>query len=421
MANRIALTIVFTLSFMSYMTAELNPSLQLAPLVLFGIIVFCKALCSDSVVGALTSLLDADGLLFVLFLAALTLASSLASNSDKSFESALIVTGVLLLARIYMAIVPLWEVMEAFFWSGIVSIELFVLFGFSSLLHSIQTLERLSPFSFHPNLLAFLAAGYFCAMAWKSFTSRGLWRVLSAFHGALCLIVIFFASSRGSIVGVACGCFLVGCMSLIRLKREKKLRVRWQYLMAAGLLLVLTFTIAQSEWVQNAYDVTDKVLAITDSHRGMDSGFTGRFEKWRATLNVLSDGSWLLGKGIRSSDAMQDNLIDNSYLVVLYEIGLVPLILITWRFFDLTKRLAIGYLRSANSNGNLFYLFCGMLLAVFLANDFVARFLFSVGNPYSLVALLFFVTPTARLVSAPNVPKVAPVPTIASYESYARP
>jgi hypothetical protein len=61
-----------------------------------------------------------------------------------------------------------------------------------------------------------------------------------------------------------------------------------------------------------------------------------------------------------------------------------------------------GYLQSTNKVQQRFYLACGLLLVVFLVNDIVARYLFSVGNPYSLVALLFFATPTRLLGSALN-------------------
>jgi len=166
------------------------------------------------------------------------------------------------------------------------------------------------------------------------------------------------------------------------------------------------------EWTRNTYAFADQVLQLSQEYRGIDSGFSGRFDKWRATANVLSDGSWIFGKGIRSSDSMQDNLIDNSYLVILYEVGLIPLLLITWRFLYVSRRFLSGYFQSTDKEQRYVCLVCGMLMAVFLVNNIVARFLFSVGNPYSLAALLLFATPTRLLPSSFNAPRRAQGNTI---------
>jgi hypothetical protein len=405
--DRLALTLVFALSFMSYMTAELSPAFQVAPVAVFAVLVFAKLLWSDSILDILASLLEAEALIFVIFVSLLTLATSLSSNSENSFATAATISGCVVLARMYMVMVPVEEVLEAFFWSGIVSIGLLVLFGFSSLLESIQGSARFSPFSFHPNLLAFLAAGYFCAMVWKFMAGGWCMKIISGITGAICLVSIFFASSRGSIAGLVVGCCVVISVAFTRAKRERRLSVGAPLFVAVIVVGGSLMYFERSQQLQDAYDFTERVLAISDTNRGVDSGFTGRFDKWHATLNLLSDGSWLVGKGIRSSDAMTDNLIDNSYLVLLYEVGLIPLVLISWRYFDTTWRVLTGYARAPNPTTALFYLVCTMLLSVFLANNFVARFLFSVGNPFSLVALMLFAAPSSRLVPGLNVPERA--------------
>src|SRR6266481_390560 len=144
MANRITLTLVFSLSFFTYMTPELTTSIQLAPLVLFAALVFFKAIWSESVLDAVSSLFEVDGLVFILFVSLWTIAPSLASGLSHSFGTAVLIAICLALARIYMTVVPFQEVLEAFFWSGIVSVGLFTLVAFSSLLQSVQTLERFS-------------------------------------------------------------------------------------------------------------------------------------------------------------------------------------------------------------------------------------------------------------------------------------
>jgi hypothetical protein len=402
MSNRITLTLVFTLSFFTYMTQELSTSLQLAPIALFAALVFFKVIWSRSILAAVGSLFELDALLFIVFVSVLTIATSVASGSSQSLGTAVLIAICLVLARIYMTVVPLQEVLEAFFWSGIVSIGSFTILASTSLVESIQTLERFSPFSFHPNLLAFLLAGYFCAMVWKFIVGDWRMKILTGLFGSLCLAITFFASSRGSIVAIIAGsCFVAG-MAAIRARRERRLSLIRLGGLAAALVLGIIFFAQSLESTDGAYEYVDQVLQLTQDQRGLDSGLTGRWDRWKVIVGVFSDGTFMVGRGIRSTDQTP---IDNSYLVILYEIGLVPLILITWRYFSVSRRYFRDYFRSTNPEARGFYLACSLLLAVFLVNNIVARFLFSVGNPYSLVALLIFVTPARGLATDTSVSK----------------
>lgn len=396
MANRVTLTLVFSLSFFSYMTQELSPSVMLAPLALFAALVFFKVIWSKSILDAVGSLFEPDGLLFVLFISLLTIAPSLASDSSQSFGTAVAIAICLVLARIYMTVVPFHEVLEAFFWSGIVSIGMFTLLAFGSLMQSIQTLERFSPFSFHPNLLAFLLAGYFCVMVWKFVTGSWRMKILAGLFGSLCLVITFFTSSRGSIVGILAGCGLVAGMAVVRARRERQIRLLQPGLLAVALVLGIIVLAWNLQWTKDVYEYTDQVLQLSQDYRGLDTGFTGRWDRWMVIMGVFTDGTFLVGRGIRTTDQTP---IDNSYLVILYEIGLVPLVLIMWRFFSISRRYFRNYFRSADQQERDFYLACCLFVAVFLVNNIVARFLFSVGNPYSLAVLLLFATPTRQLPS----------------------
>src|ERR1035441_8315407 len=164
MANRIALTMVFTLSFASYLAPDLTLSLQIAPLVLFALIVVFRVFFSRDLLAALESLVAIDSLLFVLFVSLLVIIPSMQSEFDKSFAFSIVLSACLILARLYMAVVPVSDVLDAFFWSGVISVTVFLPLVFTSLLESIRTLSRFTAFSFHPNLLAFVLGGYFCSM-----------------------------------------------------------------------------------------------------------------------------------------------------------------------------------------------------------------------------------------------------------------
>jgi hypothetical protein len=359
---------------------------------------------SESVLDAVSSLFEVDGLLFVLFVSVLTIAPSVASGSGQSLGTAVLIAICLALARIYMTVVPVQEVLEAFFWSGIVSIGLFTLIAFGSLMQSIQTHERFSAFSFHPNLLAFLLAGYFCVMVWKFITSSWRMRILAGMFGFLSLVITFFASSRGSIVGILIGCGLVAGMAAARARRERRIKLLRPGLLAVMLLFVVVIVVQSLQWTKDFYEYTDQVLQLSQDDRGLDTGFTGRWDRWKVIMGVFTDGTFIVGRGIRTTDQAP---IDNSYLVILYEIGLVPLALITWRFFSILGRYFRSYFRSANQTERNFHLTCCLLLTVLLVNNIVDRYLFSVGNPYSLMALLLFAAPTRLLPSLSDVPRGA--------------
>jgi hypothetical protein len=240
-------------------------------------------------------------------------------------------------------------------------------------------------------------------MVWKLLAGNLRLKILTGSVGLFCLVVIFFASSRGSIVAILAGGVFIAGIAILSVGKETARKVMQVGLLLAAVLLGLFLLIQNLDWTRNAYAFVDEVLAISDEYRGINTGFSGRFDQWSRATRVLSDGTWVVGQGLRSSDMLfaENQLIDNSYLVGLYELGLIPTLLITWRFITVSYRFLVAYFRSTDREGRYFYLACGLFMTIFLLNNVVARFFFSVGNPFSLVALLFFVTPTRRLVSVP--------------------
>ena len=391
MLNRIALTLVFTLSFLTYLTADLSVTVQAAPLVFFAGLVFCRVFFSRRVLSAVRSLWASDSLAFVLFLSLLLVGASIQSPVDNSWEFALLLAASLVLARLYTAVVPVEEVLEAFFWSAVVSVVIFVPVSLAGFLEAVSTSARFSPFSFHPNLLGFVFAGYFCAMVWKFMLGDWRTKILSGVLGVICLAVIFFASSRGSILGIVSASAVVAGIAIARRARDR--RLPWPRIaIVAMVLLALGYRVQSSPWVADSYDFVDRVLELSDSYRGVDTGLSGRFDKWRGTMSVFSDGTWLSGHGMRSSDSIEQG-IDNSYLVLLYEVGLIPVLLIGVRFAGVVARFLMAYARSRDHHVGSVELACSLLALAFVVNNTTARYLLSVGNPYSLLALLFFVSP----------------------------
>lgn len=398
MLNRIVLTLVFTLSFVGFMGEELTLALQLLPLILFAILVLFKVVYSNSLLKAVGSLFDLDGLVFVVFLSLFIVGPSLVSNYEKSFGFSLFLCLCLLLGRLYTAVVPVQEILEAFFWSGLVSIAVFLPLSFAGLLQSIGALERFSPFSFQPNLLGFLLAGYFCVMVWKFLTGGWVMKIVTGLAGFIDLAITFFASSRSALVALVAGCcFIVGMEFLHALPQQRKRFVRFGLFTTAALVLGIGALLWNSDRAYNTFNFFDRVLQLTNEYRGVGTGFTGRLDRWYQVTRIFSDGTFLIGKGIRYSDQSESEAIDNSYLVIPYEIGVVPLVLITWRYFSILRRSLKAYFRAGDANDRRLCLAIGFLLVVFLVSNLALRYLFGVGNPYSLAALLLFITPNNQM------------------------
>jgi O-antigen ligase len=395
--DRISLTVVFILSFLTYLRPELTVSVQLIPLVVFAVLVIVRVFFSVSILQALGSLLEMDGLLFVLLLSVLLLASSIASNSPGSLDHALLFVACLILARLYMTIVPIREVLEAFFWSGVICIALFLPISFSALIDAAtQSVERFGFLNLQTNLLGFLLTGYFWVMVWKVLADGWRTKVLAGLVGLCCIAMVFFASSRGSLVGSVVGGVFGASMALIRTERNQRKKLAGRMIGVAAVLLIGVFFVQSSSWYKNTYEFFDQILAISEPSRGIGSGFSGRLDSWSKTLRMLSDGSWLTGRGLRSSDSLYP-MIDNGYLVLLYDLGLLPLILITWRFLSIVWKAMKAYFRTADKPQQQLCLSCAVLVVVLLVASVSQRYLFAVGNPYSLLVFILFTTPTSAL------------------------
>jgi hypothetical protein len=403
MLNRIVLTLVFTLSFLTYMAPDLNLSVQLAPLVLFAMLVFFKVGFSDFVLTALESLFDVEGLILVFGIPLLTLGQSVESTFDKSLPYWGVISFCLILSRLYTALTPLQEVFESFFWSAVVCLAIFLPVTYWALQDSINTLVRFAPYNFHPNLLAWIMAGYFCAMVWKLWTGTWLVKIVAVFGIVICLADIFFASSRAAIVAIVLGCGVVGTMALIRAARQGRYHFIHHFIwvgVTAGLLLIATLLYVYNRGsVQDTFDFVDQVLSLSTSDRGIDSGLTGRADKWANIVRSLSDGTFLIGRGVRSSDAME-TMIDNSYLVILYDLGLLPLVVIVYRFVSILYQSFRGYFVAVTKEKRYFCLLCTLVTLVVLVTNFAERSLFAVGNPFSLLAFFMVAAPTWRIRAA---------------------
>jgi len=372
---------IFALSFATYFTEEMHLAIQLVPVIVLAAFVVLQLLFPRRWPKR-AALFSGEGSLVLWLIPILTCVASLESKSEKSPQYWALMAGVLLLGRLLASRISLREMVDGFFWSGLLCMVLLLVLGGSALRQSIDTLARFSDFGFHPNTLGFIFAGYFAVSTWKIMAGRWFERTGAGFLGITCLLIIFFASSRGSLVAI--GASLLGVSLLWCLRRRN-----WKMLIAVSLLTpMLVWGFMKTTGFGDAADYTDKVLQLSQGDRGVDSGLTGRLPHWQDTWSRLARGSWFYGNGVRASDGLPF-AVDNGFLVVLYDLGIVPFLLIIGRFATLLWRFCCRYF----ARGASLDLAVVLILSIFLVNNIVDRYLFGVGNPFSLMVFIMLVAP----------------------------
>ena len=383
--NIVASCLIFTFSFLTYLSAGdseggLDARIQLIPIVLLTCFVLVQVMFSKRWPKH-ASLFIGEGSLVLWLVPIFTLVASLQSNYEKSPQYWIVNAGVLLLARLFVARVALREILLGYFWAGVSCIILLLMLAWQSLLGAVQTLSKFTDYyGFHPNTLAFALGSFGVASIWQFVVASGLKKILAAVTLLFCLAITFLAASRGSLVAITMGATVIGAMYCFR-----KGRIRSFAVVLAGLVFCF-WLIVRSDAFGSAFDYTETYLQLTNSGRGIDSGMSGRLDEWRTISLYLGRGSWLYGNGVRAADALLYP-VDNGFLVLLYDMGILPVLLITGRFAVIVYRLARNYL-SLGRDLELVSLF---LVLVFLLNNIVARYLFGVGNPFSLLMLMFLV------------------------------
>lgn len=137
----------------------------------------------------------------------------------------------------------------------------------------------------------------------------------------------------------------------------------------------------------------DQKLELSTSERGLNSGLTGRTDIWAEVLNHTDLRVSLFGNGFRTGSNIVDS-VDNGYLTVLYENGVFWLLFLCASYFSLLIKFIRSYFLYDREKSLLCLTYI-YIITVFLSNNFVARFLLSIGNPFSaFMIVLLFASPT---------------------------
>jgi hypothetical protein len=304
------------------------------------------------------------------------------------FEYGMIMIAVLIVLRILLSAIGFEGILVSFFYATSVGILVVAGLNFSELLTSIGS-ARFAPPYYDPNRIAFFAATAIPVQLW--FVARRR-RYSVLLLTALCVLVMIAASSRGSIGALLIGGLATTILYLVKQSRSGTFAISRNKLIGTLALLCVLTCIAGVEQraVADSGRYLATKLALDDSERGLNTGFTGRTIYWAELTQILPKTFWVIGNGFRTSDEDFNFPVDNGYLAGLYELGLFSAVIVLAKYVFIVYFLAAVYLRNAWAEGScvpvLFF-----TLVIFFANAYVHRVFFGIGEQASILALFTFV------------------------------
>ncbi|MDT7811183.1 MAG: O-Antigen ligase, partial [Acidobacteriaceae bacterium] len=210
-------------------------------------------------------------------------------------------------------------------------------------------------------------------------------RRLMTFVCALNFLLIFISGSRGSLFAA----LLAGLVLIMRFavagRIQRFLKVRHLHVILLLILIpLLTAYLAQHGRLGRLGGFFNTALSLTNSQRGISSGLSGRTQYWALTLRVLKqEKRWLFGFGYRMGDRMVGT-IDNGYLQLLFETGLISGSIIFGAMMAAFLRLWRATRGRENGAWLRYHLMLLSTLIVYLVNNISTRYLFSFGNSFSV-------------------------------------
>jgi len=329
---------------------------------------------------------------------------SLYSGSSYSIQYGLLFILLFFSARLIILQLGFLAIVRCYIYSGLCSVVVILIGGHKQLAQYSAGGSRFSGgVGVHPNLLGFsLASYFFLFVALALDLKSGLRRFVMALAILLTLVLLFTTGSRGSLAAVLFALILMTLRFSVLNPVLRHIRLSlYQVIFALGATLFTVYYVTRGNRIAQAGKFIVKALALNDEQRGLHSGFSGRTKFWELALHELSGLQWIFGFGFRSANVV----IDNGYLTVLFENGLALGIVILlcllrigyWLWKDTSVPTLSGWWR--------YRVALLSLLIVFLLNNFVARYLFSFGNQFSLLVVFMMLCRKQELLGpGPGVP-----------------
>ena len=410
---RTGLCFSFLIAFLQYeVSSGIGGYLSLAVLAFSGLLVLSGRQRTER----LQHILGGGGLLF----AALLFGEAISYTSHDSYSVlyGLVFMGVFLSARLIVQEIGVPDVIRAYTQAGILTICLSLITGRDTLFAGASGRFNGGTRA-HPNLIGFMYGGFFPVILWRAMEEKAGWkkRVLIALSFAA-FGLIFITGSRGTLSAV----LVAGAALLARgLSGGWLQRFRIRHLHVVLLLILVPFAVVfllQHNRIGQLGSFLVDFLSLNTSQRGVKSGLSGRTGMWQVAFRVLRmHGRWLFGFGYRAGDRMVGT-IDNGYVQLLFESGLIGGGLVLGSmvrvFFLLWK---VSNLRENNA-WTRYYAMLWCLMIVYFLNNISTRYLFSFGSPFSLCILFLMAASRRELIGggarARLAQKVKPPPRVAA-------
>jgi hypothetical protein len=390
----ILLTLVFVASFVPYVTGITLERQLIAVGMLLAVAFIIFPVAFPWRVGrALRGFLHPKFILIALILPIAPTIIAINFGKWNAVAYALLMLGVLAACHVVLYFIPLRTVLRGFARAGIVATALFLVSDYHDVLHSAISGARLVPPEMQPNVLAFMFVGFAIAFAGRAADGMERYWVRAIYSiGILAnVIVIFLAQSRASMLALACGVAWVVAMWCMRALHGRKRIVRSIVVALCCIPIAIGVYVAlRPSAAAHGAAYVSHALQLTSSYRGVGTGFSGRLDSWKTTIDALGQhGAWAFGNGYRTSMSDLGLSVDNGYLTVAYEMGVFGLLVILgqliWCEWLVTRR----YIAVPEAFERRYFMLIGGLLAAFLINNIFDRYLFGLGNPFSLIGLFF--------------------------------
>jgi exopolysaccharide production protein ExoQ len=200
----------------------------------------------------------------------------------------------------------------------------------------------------------------------------------------LSITYVFAASARGSLLALF---FVYLCMYVNYHGLNVKIMISALSILLVGVISAVIFDYSGFlDWAGN-------ILEINSDTRGVDSGGTGRFDLWAMGVDFLLSNfdRFMFGGGFRSAEESSIGfLTENSYLTIYLELGVFVGTLLISTYFYYCFMIVRGSC-SIRDDGVMCFGSCfivGFAVLFLIVQSVFNRYLFAIGNPYSVSVLL---------------------------------
>lgn len=229
------------------------------------------------------------------------------------------------------------------------------------LIFSLGNIDNRASLIVQPNFIGMVALSIVFASLYVEST------LISMIVYALSITIVLIVSSRASLLGI----IIIIFFELFYFKKIAYLGIKNMLLRGAIFFLYI------SSMVIYGYSVIANMFLLNDSYRGINSGMSGRTERWLYALYQWLHHDFWLGIGYGESIHYLGFSADNAYITILVELGFIGLVLYMFiLFFSIHTAFKKRYFKDI------------LFLVIYMVYGIFEKRYFSVGNAYSM--MLFF-------------------------------